>query len=113
MSNVNMPLSGAVSQWIEAWASLFTAFGSQFGLININLGASADPQLETKVVNNVASYGKQLGRVEDALLVLLRHANLPASLPPEQHRAIEDLRAMLNEIANAKEASGAKHVLRP
>ena len=92
---------------------MFTAFGSQFGLININVGASSDPQLETKVVANVASYGKQLGRVEDALMVLMRYANLPAQLPPEQQRAIEDLRAMLTEIANAKEASGAKHVLRP
>jgi len=114
MPNVNMPLSGAVSQWIEAWSSLFTAFGSQFGLININVGATADPALETKITGDVASYGSQLGRVEDALIVLLQHVKLQEDqLPRDQRRAIEDLRSMLNKIADAKEKSGAKHVLRP
>jgi hypothetical protein len=114
MPNVNMPLSGAVSQWIEAWSSLFTAFGSQFGLININVGASSDPQLESKITGDVASYGSQLGRVEDALIVLIEHAKLnEKELPRDQRRAIEDLRSMLNGIADAKEKSGSKHVLRP
>ena len=113
MPTVNFPWSGAVSQAIEAWASLFTAMGSQFGLININYGATQNPKLEETVVSGVASYGKQLGRVEDALLVLMKYANLPEDLPEDEQRAIDDLNAMLIEIADVKEQKGAVHVLRP
>jgi len=113
MPSVYEPFSGAVTQAIEAWASWFTTIGSQFGLININVGASSNPATERSVVTDVAGYGKQLGRVEDALLVLMKHAKLPANLPKDQKRAIDDLNSMLNEIANVREQNGAKNVLRP
>ncbi len=61
---------------------------------------------------SVASYGKQLGRIGDALIVLLKHVDL-GKLSPDGEAAIRDLKAMLNEIANKKEKHGAKLVLRP
>ena len=39
---------------------------SQFGLINITVGQSSDPSVEADVLTDVAGYGKQLGRIEDA-----------------------------------------------
>jgi hypothetical protein len=53
----------------------FTAFmtGGQLGLVNIKLGQSGDPAIEADVLSDVATYGKQLGRIGDALAVLIAH----------------------------------------
>ena len=99
MSDLNLPLSGAVTQTFP-WANYFT----------INVGQSSNPEIE-KAALSVASYGKQLGRIGDALIVLLRHVDL-GKLSPEEETAICDLKSMLNEIASKKLVHGAKHVLR-
>jgi hypothetical protein len=59
------------------------------------------------------SYGKQPGRISDALIVLLKHVELVGTLSPDEEAAIRDLKSMLNEIANKKATHGAKLVLRP
>jgi len=100
MTDFNLPLSGAVTQTFP-W-SIFT----------INIGESSNPAIEKDALS-VASYGKQLGRIGDALLVLLKHVELVGTLLPEEEDAIRDLKSMLNEIANKKVAHGAKLVLRP
>ena len=99
MTQFNLPLSGAVTQTFP-W-TIFT----------INLGESSNTAIEKEALS-VASYGKQLGRIGDALIVLLNHVNLGALSRDEKH-ALRDLRSMLNEIANTKAAHGAKLVLRP
>jgi hypothetical protein len=99
MSDLNLPLSGPVTQTFP-WTNYFT----------INVGQSSDPNME-KAALSVASYGKQLGRIGDALIVLLRHVDL-GKLSPEEETAICDLKSMLNEIASKKLVHGAKHVLR-
>src|ERR687885_737686 len=65
------PLSGDVSQDIDA--SLVRSVGDQLGFININAARSPDPGLERHIITEVASYGRQLGRILDALDVLVRH----------------------------------------
>ena len=63
----NFPLSGPVDE-----------SAGQIGLVNIAT-ASGDPELERRIVEQVASYGRQLGWVVDALDVLIRTApNHPA-----------------------------------
>jgi hypothetical protein len=71
MPTFKLPLSGDVVQSINPFTAFMT--GGQFGLININLGQSSDPDVEADVLSDVAPYGKQLGRIGDALLVLLKH----------------------------------------
>jgi hypothetical protein len=100
MTDFNLPLSGAVTQTFP-W-SIFT----------INLGESSNPAIEKDALS-VASYGKQLGRIGDALIVLLKHVELVGTLSPHEEDAIRDLKSMLNEIANKKVAHGAKLALRP
>jgi len=68
-----LPLSGDAVQTINPWTAFFSPIGSQFGLININLGQSSEPNVEADVLSDVASYGKQLGKIGDALIVLLKH----------------------------------------
>jgi len=108
MPDVNLPLSGAVTQTIDPWTSWFSAFGSQVGLINVNLGTSSDPDIEKAVISKVASYGKQLGRIEDALVVLLKHFRPEGKLTPAEDRAIRALRRMVEDIDDIKQRRAAK-----
>ena len=71
MPDFKLPLSGDVTQTINPVSMFFNPVGSQIGLININLGTSSEPKIENQVLSDVASYGKQLGRIGDALVVLL------------------------------------------
>ena len=73
MAELKLPLSGNVSQLISPWTAWFSALGSQIGLVNIHLGQSSAPEVERDILNEVGSYGKQLGRVGDVLIVLLNH----------------------------------------
>jgi hypothetical protein len=101
MTDFNLPLSGPVTQTFP-WTNYIT----------INLGESSNPAIEKDALS-VASYGKQLGRLGDALIVLLKHVEFVGTLSADERAAIRDLKSMLNEIANKKVAQGAKLVLRP
>ena len=50
----------------------------------------------------VASYGKQLGRIEDALVVLLAHFHPERPLTAKEELAIKDLKVIVTEIAAVK-----------
>jgi hypothetical protein len=113
MPDFKLPLSGDVTQTINPVSMFFNPVGSQIGLININLGTSSEPKIENQVLSDVASYGKQLGRIGDALVVLLRHFQPVGELTKEEKEAIRDLKSMLNSIAEVKERHSTKAALRP
>jgi hypothetical protein len=96
-----MPLSGDVTQAINPWSWTFGSATSQLGLVNINLGRSGNPELEQEVLDEVGSYGKQLGCIGDALAVLIKHVKLDELAPPERD-AITKLRFQLEEIEKIK-----------
>ena len=54
----------------------FNQQGAQFGFINIDLGNTAESDLERKILDKVGSYGRQIGRIGDALEVILKHVKL-------------------------------------
>lgn len=101
-----LPLSGNVTQSINPWTWVFNPMGSQVGLINISLGKSSDPAVEEEILNDVASYGKQLGRIEEALLVLLDHFRPERRLTTEEEKAISDLRTLIQEVTAVKASHG-------
>ena len=94
MAAIKLPLSGDV-----------------FQTFTINLGESSDPATERDAIL-IASYGKQLGRIGEALIVLLKHVPL-AGLPPEDKKAIVDLKCMLTELANLKKKRGKADTIFP
>ena len=115
MSDFKLPLSGDVSQIFKLWTTFFNAMGSQFGLININLGKSANPTVEEEVLSDVASYGRQLGRVEDALAVLVAHLPRERALTKAEQAALADFKQMFNNIADVRDRHakpGAQPALR-
>jgi hypothetical protein len=82
---------------------LFNPVGSQVGLINIELGQSTQPEVEEEVLTDVASYGKQIGRIEDALVVLLDHFNPRQPLTVQEQQAIDDLRELVAQVQKVKQ----------
>ncbi len=101
------PLSGDVTQAIDT--SLVHGIGDQLGFININSTQAGDPALERRIVEEVASYGRQLGRLMDAVDVLIRH-DAGGKLTRDDQRALEDLQALRAEIDAAKRRSAAGRV---
>jgi hypothetical protein len=112
MAMFKMPLSGDVVQSINPWTALFSPIGNQWGVININLGQSSDPSVEQDVLSDVGSYGKQIGRIGDALIVLLAHFHPERPLTSEEANAIDALQEMLNKVADVKQKH-ARPALRP
>ena len=96
-----LPLSGDVVQSINPFANFMT--GGQFGLVNINMGQSSEPQVEQEVLSDVATYGKQLGRIGDALIVLLAHFHPQTPLTADETKAVAALKELLGKIADVKE----------
>jgi hypothetical protein len=101
MPNVRLPLSGDVTQAINPWNWMLSAVGNQFGVVNINLGKSADPQLEKQILDEVGSYGRQLGRLGDVLGVLLQHVKL-SDLSDDDKKKIWAFESQLVEIERLK-----------
>src|SRR5262245_31316746 len=107
MPNFHLPLSGDVNQSINPWTWFFKTVGNQFGLININLGKSSDPELEDRILNEVGTYGRQIGQIGDALEVLLNHVQLD-QLTPDERKAITAFRYQLDEVNRLKEQRKAE-----
>ena len=47
-----------------------------FNLFSVNLGASSNAQVEQDVLQNVGSYGKQIGHLAEALEVVIKRLEL-------------------------------------
>ncbi len=103
MSTFVSPLSGDVSQ---PWSWWLNQSLRQLGLINIEQTVSSDPELERRIVTEVAGYGKQLGRMMDALSAVLQHAE-GTRFSDEEKRAIRDFKSMADEVAAEKRRYGA------
>jgi len=101
-----LPLSGDVTQAINPWTNVFNPAGGQFGLVNITLGQSSAPDVEADVLTDVAGYGKQLGRLGDAVMALIRHLPKDAALSAHDRAAIRALEDMLGEIEKVKRRHG-------
>lgn len=107
MPDFRLPLSGNVAQTINPWTVFFNPTGSQLGLVNINLGTSSNPAVEEQILSDVASYGKQLGRIEDVLMVLLAHFHPRRKLTRAEDKAVRDLKRMVEEIGEVKRRHSA------
>ena len=75
--------------------------GMQVGLINLNLGQTPHPEIEERILDEVGSYGRQLGRIGDALQVLLDHVRLDGLSEREQD-ALDVLKGQLAAIRQVK-----------
>ncbi|HYZ31024.1 MAG TPA: hypothetical protein VE684_01935 [Crenalkalicoccus sp.] len=105
MQNVELPLSGDVNQTINPWTWWNNFRGSQLGLVNITVGRSPDPPLERQILEEVGSYGRQIGRIADTLAVLVHRTALLQrdDLTHEERAAVHDLLGQVEAVAAIKE----------
>ena len=94
-------MSGDVWQAINPWSWWLESTGQQVGFINIYQTEAGDPDKEREIVEDVASYGKQLGRIVDALRVVLRHGSF-SDLEPDEESAKRRFLEMAEEISAVK-----------
>lgn len=98
---VHLPLSGNVTQTINPWTWMTRVVGNQFGLINVNLGNTPNPEAEQAILDEVGTCGRQIGRIGDALSVLLRHLDR-SKLNRDERAAIAALERQLEEVDSVK-----------
>mgnify|MGYP001548397099 CR=1 FL=1 len=98
MTDFKAPLvPSRLTQTINPWSWTF----GDFSLFTVNLGQSGDPGFEAKVLDQVGSYGRQLGRIGEAMTVLIAHLDRE-KLKPKERAAIRALERQLEEIADLK-----------
>lgn len=104
------PFSGDVTQAINPWQW----WGEQWGnnsasLINVTNYKSDAPATEAAIIQEVAGYGMQLGRIIEALEAVVEH--LPAnSLNKGQKEAVKEFKDMAKKIDNAKKEQQIQRV---
>jgi len=111
MPTFKLPLSFDI-QAVSPWTALWSPIGIRTGFANVTIGQSSEPAVEADVLSDVASYGKQLGRIGDALIVLLGHFHPMTPLTEEETAAIADLKNMLEQIAAVKDKHN-RQAMRP
>jgi hypothetical protein len=106
-AGLRAPLSGDVGQVIDA--ALIRTVGDQLGFLNINASRTGDADLERRITEEVASYGRQLGKVLDALDVLIR-MDSRGPLTDADSRALGELSGLRSEIEMMKLTASAERV---
>jgi hypothetical protein len=106
MAELRFPLAGDVIQAFKQWFFLFSPSGGQNSFVTINMGHSPAPEVETKILEEVGTYGRQLGRIGDALEVLIHKLEPQLDLKGEDKEAVEALQRMLGEIRAIKKKNG-------
>ena len=81
----------SLTQTINPWSWTM----GNVSLFSINLGKSSAPGVEQRVLDEVGSYGRQLGQMGDALKVIIDWAE-SQGLPP--HKAVDTLKLQLEQI---------------
>lgn len=94
------PFSGDVMQSINPWTFFVRQMG-QIGFININLARTPAPETEQAILEGVGSYGRQIGRIADALDVLVGTLDR-TKLDEPQLSAILAFREQLAEVRAIK-----------
>ena len=83
-------------QAINPWSFAFT--GDQVGLVNISIGETRHPEVEREILDEVGSYGRQLGHIGDALEVLIDNFDQTGLKQP----AKDALTILLGELAEIR-----------
>ena len=103
-SNSSIFSLGSSLQNYNPITSWFRSSMGQVGFINVNEMQSDDPDQEQRIVNGVASYGKQLGRVVEALQAVCEHLEplKPGGWAPAEREAVKSFLRLAEEMAAFK-----------
>jgi hypothetical protein len=102
MAMFKLPLSGNVTQAISPMTWWLSPSGGQYGLFNIEIGESGKPEIESEILKDVAGYGKQLGILLDAMVVLARRVDV-AQLEFDERKALLALAELSKSVGRIKQ----------
>jgi len=106
MGAVNLPIQLAPENLTQAILP-----GWNFSLFSVNMGQSSDDAVEKAAIQNVGSYGKQIGHLADALEVVIDHFKLlDSDMPAEQK---DKLQIFLGDVAAVRNLKPPKTPHRP
>lgn len=88
-----------LQQSINPWNFLFKPSG-QVGLFNLSM-KSPDPEMERNVIENVASYGRQLRRLNDVVTMLIKHVPING-IGADERQTLADFATLTQQIDAAK-----------
>ncbi len=106
MSNraITMPLSGDVSQIINPWTIWLKSLNQQLGFININNVNSGDSETEKRIIEDVASYGRQLGWIIEVLDLVVSRLKFN-DLTEEERTTLHQFSDLIRHIEEVKQNS--------
>jgi hypothetical protein len=81
-----------------------------WNLFTVNLGQSSDPRLERRILDEVGTYGRQIGQIGDAVEVLMSLVDR-SKLTDEQQAVLAKLDDQLRMVALIKEQRGLEKKL--
>jgi hypothetical protein len=89
------------------WQPILPAWfqGANFSLFQVDLGRTLYPDVEQEIFEEVGTYGRQLGRLGDAVEILLKRVK-PDDLSKEEKSTLEDLRHQLAAVRKVKQRAG-------
>ncbi|MFT3736654.1 MAG: hypothetical protein QM776_16830 [Rhodocyclaceae bacterium] len=96
MQTVYMPLQLAPNNLQQPILSNWS-----FNLFNVNLGTSTNAAVEQEVLQNVGSYGKQLGHLAEALELVIDKLQLLDSAKLSQDEK-DTLQVFLGDLSNIR-----------
>jgi hypothetical protein len=99
-----MPLSGDVSQIINPWTFWLKSLNQQLGFININNINSGDSEIERTIVEDVASYGRQLGWIMEVLDLIVSRSKFN-DLTEEERASLQQFSNLIKRIEEVKQDS--------
>ena len=96
MSNFYMPLQLAPSSLSQPILPNWS-----FNLFNVNLGATSNAKVEEKALEQIGSYGRQIGHLAEALEVVIRRLRLLESQELSQDEK-DALQVLLGDVASVR-----------
>lgn len=98
------PFPSLAPYWLTQRILSSLISGGQFSLLSttVNQQATSEPDLEERIVGNVASYGKQLGRLVEAVQVLVKQAK-NEEITEDDRLAIQEFTVLAEEISEVRD----------
>lgn len=106
---ISMPLSGDVLQTINPWTIWLKSWNQQLGFINITNVESGDYEMEKRIIEEVASYGRQLGWISEVLNLVRNRVDFGV-LDKEQSESLEQFDKLIEDVKAIKEKSGSGEI---
>ena len=104
--STKLPLSGDVSQIINPWTLWLKSLNQQLGFINITNVKSGNWEKEKEIIEEVASYGRQLGWIIEVLDLVISRLKFN-NLTEEERTTLRQFSELIKRIEEVKQDSNS------